>query len=357
MQTVIPSSSPAQAAPADAAAGTGAPQITEQRLIQAQEALGALKAEIERRLFGQSALVVQGIIGLLARGNVLIEGQPGLGKTLLVRVMSEALHLDFSRIQFTPDLMPADITGSQSLVHDEQGRASLEFRAGPVFSNIVLADEINRATPKTQSALLEAMQEQSVTVAGGRRPLPAPFMVIATQNPIEMEGTYPLPEAQLDRFLLKLEIAFPSFETLRDIGLHTTGQQELATTRVMDKQTLLSLQALVREIAVAPHVAEHAARLTLATHPDAPDAPESIRKYVRYGASPRAMQALILAGRAHALLCGRAWMSEEDIHQVAHPVLRHRMIPSFDAKLENVTNNDLVDQLLASAAQHVRATG
>ncbi len=355
MQTVIPSQTPAQP-PADAPP-TGAAPITEQRLMHAQEALGALKAEIERRLYGQSALVVQAIIGLLARGNVLIEGQPGLGKTLLVRVMSEALHLDFSRIQFTPDLMPADITGSQSLAHDEHGRATLEFRPGPVFANIVLADEINRATPKTQSALLEAMQEQSVTVGGGRRVLPPPFMVIATQNPIEMEGTYPLPEAQLDRFLLKLEVAFPSFETLRDIGLHTTGQQELATSRVMDKDTLLSLQALVREIAVAPHVAEHAARLTLATHPEAPDAPESIRKYVRYGASPRAMQALILAGRAHALLCGRAWMSEEDIHQVAHPVLRHRMIPSFDAKLEHVTNNDLVDQLLATATQQVRAAG
>jgi MoxR-like ATPase len=236
-------------------------------------------------------------------------------------------------------------------MHDEHGRASLEFRAGPVFSNIVLADEINRATPKTQSALLEAMQEhvghRRVAAAARCR---APFMVIATQNPIEMEGTYPLPEAQLDRFLLKLEVAFPSFETLCDIGLHTTAKDELSTTRVMDRATLVSLQALVREIAVAPHVAQHAARLTMATHPNAPDAPEPIRKYVRYGASPRAMQALILAGRAHALLCGRAWMSEEDIHQVAHPVLRHRMIPSFDAKLENVTNNDLVDQLLALVA-------
>ena len=356
MKTVIPSQTPAAPPAGQAPPATGTP-ITEQRLMQAQEALGALKAEVERRLYGQDALVVQAIIGLLARGNVLIEGQPGLGKTLLVRVLSEALHLDFSRIQFTPDLMPADITGSQSLVHDEQGRASLEFRPGPVFANIVLADEINRATPKTQSALLEAMQEQSVTVAGGRRGLPPPFMVIATPNPIEMEGTYPLPEAQLDRFLLKLEVAFPSLDTLRDIGLHTTGASELATQRVMDKQTLISLQELVREIAVAPHVAEHAARLTMATHPEAPDAPETIRKYVRYGASPRAMQALILAGRAHALLCGRAWMSEEDIHQVAHPVLRHRMIPSFDAKLDNVTNNDLVDQLLAAAAQQIRPTG
>jgi MoxR-like ATPase len=362
MQTVIPSQAPAPSVqvktqPVAMQPQIPGPGITEQRLVHAQEALGALKAEVERRLYGQGALVVQAIIGLLARGNVLIEGQPGLGKTLLVRVLSEALHLDFSRIQFTPDLMPADITGSQSLVHDEHGRASLEFRAGPVFANIVLADEINRATPKTQSALLEAMQEQSVTVGGGRRTLPAPFMVIATQNPIEMEGTYPLPEAQLDRFLLKLEVGFPSFETLCDIGLHTTNKDELATTRVMDRATLVSLQELVREIAVAPHVAQHAARLTMATHPDAPDAPEPIRKYVRYGASPRAMQALILAGRAHALLCGRAWMSEEDIHQVAHPVLRHRMIPSFDAKLENVTNNDLVDQLLALVGPRTRATG
>ncbi|MBL4689220.1 MAG: AAA family ATPase [Nannocystaceae bacterium] len=330
--------------------------ITEQRLVAAQDALGKLKTEIEKRLFGQSALVVQAIIGLLARGNILIEGQPGLGKTLPVHVMSEALDLQFSRIQFTPDLMPADITGSQTLVHDEKGAARLEFRAGPVFANIVLADEINRATPKTQSALLEAMQEQAVTVGGARRELPAPFIVAATQNPIEMEGTYPLPEAQLDRFLLKLEVPFPSFETLRDIGLHTTGTTEPTTERVMDRQTLIDLQSLVRDITVAPHVAEYAAKMVMATHPDSPDAPESIRKYVRYGASPRAMQSLILAGRAYALLCGRAWVGEDDLRQVAHPVLRHRMIPSFDAKLENITNNDLVDNLLSTVSE-VRATG
>jgi len=330
--------------------------ITEQRLVAAQDALGKLKAEIETRLFGQSALVLQAIIGLLARGNVLIEGQPGLGKTLLVRVLSEALDLQFSRIQFTPDLMPADITGSQTLVHDEHGAARLEFRPGPVFANIVLADEINRATPKTQSALLEAMQEQSVTVGGGRRELPDPFMVIATQNPIEMEGTYPLPEAQLDRFLLKLEVAFPNFETLRDIGLHTTGKSEATTNQVMDRPTLIDLQMLVRDITVAPHVAEYAAKMVMGTHPDGPETPEPIRRYVRYGASPRAMQSLILAGRAYALLCGRAWVGEDDLRQVAHPVLRHRMIPSFDAKLENVTNNDLVDTLLASIGE-VRAAG
>jgi MoxR-like ATPase len=351
LQTQVPIHPPANAhapAPAAAAAPQAAPQITEQRLVQAQDALGALKTEIEKRLFGQSALVLQAIIGLLARGNVLIEGQPGLGKTLLVKIMSEALQLQFSRIQFTPDLMPADITGSQSLVHDEHGKPSIEFRAGPVFANIVLADEINRATPKTQSALLEAMQEQAVTVAGTPRKLPNPFFVIATQNPIEMEGTYPLPEAPLERVLLKLEAGFPALETLRDNGLHTTGKDEATTSIVMERASLISLQALVREIAVAPHVAEYAARLVMATHPDQPETPPPIKKYVRYGASPRAMQSLILAGRAYARLCGRAWLSEDDLRQVAHPVLRHRMIPSFDAKLEGVTNNDLVDALLAT---------
>ena len=299
--------------------------ITEQQLVAAAESLGALKAEIERRVFGQSDLVLQAIVGLLARGNILIEGQPGLGKTLLVKVLSEALAMQFSRIQFTPDLMPADITGSQTLAHDEHGRAQLQFRAGPIFANMVLADEVNRATPKTQSALLEAMQEHSVTVAGQKRDLPSPFIVAATQNPIEMEGTYPLPEAQLDRFLLKLEVQFPSFDDLR-------------------------------EIVVAPHVAEYCAQITMATHPESPQAPEQVRRFVRYGASPRAMQALILAGRAYALLCGRGWVSEDDVRAIAHPVLRHRMIPTFDAKLESVTNNDLVDVLLG-AITPVRAAG
>jgi MoxR-like ATPase len=330
--------------------------ISEERIVRAQECLGGLKAEVEQRLFGQSTLVLQAIIGLLARGNVLIEGQPGLGKTLLVRVMSEALDLQFSRIQFTPDLMPADITGSQTLVHDERGHARLEFRAGPIFANMVLADEVNRATPKTQSALLEAMQEQAVTAGGQRRPLPAPFTVAATQNPIEMEGTYPLPEAQLDRFLLKLEVGFPSFEDLKEIGMRTTGKEEATTRTVMDRQTLLDLQELTREIVIAPHVAEFAAALTMATHPEAPNSPEEIKRFVRYGASPRAMQALILAGRAYALLCGRAWVCEDDIRAIAHPVLRHRMIPTFDAKLEGITNNNLVDTLIA-ALPNLQATG
>jgi len=335
-------------APVDAAAAREA-------AASFREVHDKIRSQVERMMVGQGNVVEGVLSALFSGGHVLLEGVPGLGKTMLVRSLGEAVHLDFSRIQFTPDMMPADIQGAQILVENEGGGHELQFEQGPLISNLVLADEINRATPKTQSALLEAMQEQSVTIGGGRRPLPAPFMVIATQNPIEMEGTYPLPEAQLDRFLLKLEVAFPSFETLRDIGLNTTGKDEVTTNMVMDRDTLVALQELVREIAVAPHVAEHAARLTMATHPDAPDAPEPIRKYVRYGASPRAMQSLILAGRAHALLCGRAWMSEEDIHQVAHPVLRHRMIPSFDAKLDNITNNDLVDQLLATAASQIRS--
>jgi MoxR-like ATPase len=250
--------------------------------------------------------------------------------------------------------MPADITGSQTLVHDEHGRARLDFRAGPIFANLVLADEVNRATPKTQSALLEAMQEHAVTVGGVRRTLPEPFLVAATQNPIEMEGTYPLPEAQLDRFLLKLEVVFPSFEDLREIGLRTTGRSEDTTARAMDRQTMIDLQNLVRDIVVAPHVAEFAASLTMATHPESANSTADVKRFVRYGASPRAMQALILAGRAYALLCGRAWVAEDDIRAIAHPVLRHRMIPSFDAKLEGITNNRLVDGLIATVP-NVRA--
>lgn len=330
-------------------AGDQHAEIAAERIVRAQSALGALQAEIEKRLFGQSPLVRGAILGLCTRGNILIEGQPGLGKTLLVRVMAEALDLEFSRVQCTPDLMPADITGSQTLVHDEAGRAKVEFRAGPIFANLVLADEVNRATPKTQSALLEAMQEQAVTVFGVRRPLPSPFMVAATQNPLEMEGTYPLPEAQLDRFLLKLEVALPRHDDLREIGLRTTTRDEATTRKVLDRPSVIGLQELVREIVVAPHVADFAARLVLMTHPSHKEAPEPIKKFVRYGASPRAMQALLLAGRANALMAGRPWVGEDDIRSVAHPVLRHRMILGFDARLENVTSNQLVDALLDRA--------
>ena len=261
-------------------------------------------------------------------------------------MLADALHLDFSRIQFTPDLMPADITGTTALVQTDGG-SELQFRPGPIFAHIVLADEINRATPKTQSALLEAMQEHAVTVAGERRILEEPFFVIATQNPIEMEGTYPLPEAQLDRFLLKLDVPFPTFEVLRNIGVLTTGKAMPEVSAVMDRQTLLDVQDLVREIVVAPHVADMAARLTLATHPESEASPPVVKKFVKYGASPRAMQALMLAGRAEALMAGRPWVSGTDLKKVAHPILRHRMILGFDAELEGVTADQIVDAVLA----------
>jgi MoxR-like ATPase len=326
------------------------PPPDEAGVAAAQQALTRVLAELGKVVLGQDTLCREVLIGLLAGGNVLIEGQPGLGKTLLVRALSDTLDIVGSRIQFTPDLMPADITGTQVLVRDDSGRSTLEFRPGPLFANLVLADEINRATPKTQSALLEAMQEHAVTVAGVRRVLDEPFAVIATQNPIEMEGTYPLPEAQLDRFLLKVTVGFPSLDVLRAIGLSTTGEQAPRAGQVMDRPTLLGIQRLVRQIVVAPHVAELAAKMTMATHPGHAAAPATISRYVRFGASPRAMQALLLAGRASALLAGRAWVGAEDLVAIARPVLRHRMILGFDATLDGITADALVADVLAAVA-------
>ena len=314
----------------------------------ASAALRGVLAELGTVVLGQESLCREVLIGLVAGGNVLIEGQPGLGKTLLVRTLADVVDVTASRIQFTPDLMPADITGTQVLMRDPEGRSTLEFRAGPLFANLVLADEINRATPKTQSALLEAMQEHSVTVAGTRHVLEEPFCVIATQNNIEMEGTYPLPEAQLDRFLLKVTVGSPTLEVLRSIGLATTGATVHTAKRVMDRATLRSIQRLVRQVVVAPHVADAAARMTMATHPNQAGTPEKITKYVRFGASPRAMQALLLAGRASALLAGRAWVGVEDLVAVAVPVLRHRMILGFDATLDGITTDGLIATVVSS---------
>ena len=314
----------------------------------ASAALRAVLGELATVVLGQDRLCREVVLGLFAGGNVLIEGAPGLGKTLLVRTLADVVDVTASRIQFTPDLMPADITGTQVLLRDAEGRSTLEFRPGPLFANLVLADEINRATPKTQSALLEAMQEHSVTVAGVRHVLDEPFCVIATQNNLEMEGTYPLPEAQLDRFLLKSIVGTPTLEVLRAIGVATTGVQVTRAGRVMDRPTLRGIQRLVRQIVVAPHVADAAARLTMATHPGQPGAPEPVSRYVRFGASPRAMQALLLAGRASALVAGRAWVGVEDLQAVAAPVLRHRLILGFDATLDGVTTDDLIAQVTAA---------
>lgn len=318
-------------------------------LDHAQTLLGRLDAEIRKAYIGQPALVRGAILGILCRGNLLLEGTPGLGKTLLVRVLASAMQLDFRRIQFTPDLMPADITGGPTLVQLPGGGTELRFRPGPVFAHIVLADEVNRGTPKTQSALLEAMQEQSVTIGGERHALQAPFMVIATQNPIEMEGTYPLPEAQLDRFLFKLQVAFPDAATLQRIGLETTGRSSPDVSPVLSRDDVLALQDRVRDIVVGPHLAEKAAQLVLATHPDQAGAPAPVRQFVRYGASPRAMQSLLLASRAQALLDGRGQASTDDLHAIAPMVLGHRVFLKFEAELEGVRQPDVVRAVLQAA--------
>jgi MoxR-like ATPase len=320
----------------------------EAMVAAASQALRGVLAELGTVVLGQESLCREVVLGLFAGGNVLIEGAPGLGKTLLVRTLADVVDVTASRIQFTPDLMPADITGTQVLMRDPDGRSTLEFRAGPLFANLVLADEINRATPKTQSALLEAMQEHSVTVAGARHILEEPFCVIATQNNIEMEGTYPLPEAQLDRFLLKVIVGSPTLEVLRSIGVSTTGDKTAKARRVMDRPTLRGIQRLVRQVVVAPHVADAAARMTMATHPGQAGAPEKVTRYVRFGASPRAMQALLLAGRASALVAGRAWVGVEDLVAVAQPVFRHRMILGFDATLDGITTDGLIKSVIES---------
>ncbi len=318
-------------------------------LEQATADLSALRAEIRKAYIGQDDLVEGVIIGLLAQGNLLLEGAPGLGKTLLVKVLSEALQLRFSRIQFTPDLMPADITGGPTLLKDTDGQTVLRFRPGPIFAHVVLADEINRGTPRTQSALLEAMAEQAVTISGERRPLEAPFFVIATQNPIEMEGTYPLPEAQLDRFLFKLQVALPPLEILKRIGLETTSTAPPTIEPVLSRARLLALQQLARGVVISDALAALAARITLASHPSSPLAPERVRAYVRFGASPRATQSLVLASRARALVSGRAWVSEEDVLAVSHSVLQHRIFTSFEAKLEGINISSIVEAVLEAA--------
>jgi len=314
---------------------------------QFRERLSALEAELGRIVVGNQAVVRQTLVAILAGGHVLLEGVPGMGKTLLCRSLSEALDLEFRRIQFTPDLMPADILGTLVVTEDEKGRKGFEFQAGPIFGNLVLADEINRATPKTQSALLEAMQEGRVTTAGEQRPLPQPFFVLATQNPIEMEGTYPLPEAQLDRFLFKIDVAPQGVDALVEILKRTTGADVPVPKAVLDAAELLKFRALARDVPAAEPVLRYAASLIRATHPDADEAPERIKRFVRFGSSPRGAQALVLGAKVQALLAGRAHVDPSDVKDVAKPALRHRMLLNFEGEAEGVKVEDLLDDVLA----------
>ena len=314
--------------------------------------VAGLEREVSRVIVGQD-LVVRGVtIALLAGGHVLLEGLPGLGKTLLVRTIGRALQLQYSRIQFTPDLMPADILGTNVLLETAHpGQRTFQFQAGPIFANLVLADEINRATPRTQSALLEAMQEQAVSIGTSSHPLPRPFFVLATQNPIELEGTYPLPEAELDRFFFKLNVGFPTRAELSRIVDRTTGPRVEPPTPVTDGPSVLDLQEVARQIPAASHVADYAVRLVLASHPDLPEAAETARRNIRFGASPRAAQAMILAGKIHAVLAGRVNVSFDDVRRVALPALRHRLILNYEAEAKGMTTERVVAELLAAVPE------
>ena len=313
--------------------------------VRFREDFAKVRGEIGKAVVGHREVVDGVLVGLFAGGHVLLEGVPGLGKTLLIRSLSEALHLKFSRIQFTPDLMPADVTGTTIVVETERGR-EFQFRRGPIFAQIVLADEINRATPKTQSALLEAMQERSVTVGGTTHELERPFFVMATQNPIEQEGTYPLPEAQLDRFFFKLEVGYSSREELIEIlDLTTTGKSP-SIERVLDAERIVEHQTLVRSVFVPPAVQEFAVRLVMATHPQGPFATPIVNRFLRFGASPRAAQTIALAAKVHALLDSRPQASFDDVKRVVVPAMRHRCLMNFDAEAEGVTADEVLRNIL-----------
>ena len=304
----------------------------------------SLETELARVIVGQNDLVRDTVISLVAGGHMLLEGVPGLGKTMLVRSLGQALALKFARIQFTPDLMPADIVGT-NIIREDKGRREFHYQAGPLFANLVLADEINRATPKTQSALLEAMQERTVTVGTETRALPAPFFVLATQNPIELEGTYPLPEAQLDRFFFKSLVPFPSEDELLEIARRTTGVSMPELDVVADADAILAAQRVAREVPIAEHVLAYAGKLISSTHPDRTEI-EAVRRYVRFGASPRGLQTLVLAGKVRALLEGRYNVAFDDLVAVAHPALRHRVFLQFEAEADHVSADQLIDQIL-----------
>jgi MoxR-like ATPase len=319
---------------------------TEQRIAGFRQAYQDLRTEVGKVIVGQQEIVEGTLTAVLGGGHVLLEGVPGLGKTLLVRTLADVLDLSFNRVQFTPDLMPADIIGTNLVMETPEGRRHFQFQHGPVFAHIILADEINRATPKTQSAMLEAMQERQVTAAGEVRRLPDPFFVLATQNPIDQEGTYPLPEAQLDRFFFKLVVGYPTGPELAEVLNRTTRAGQAKVAKVLDGPRLLELQALVREVPVASHVQDYAVRLVLATHPRTATALPIASKYLRFGSSPRGAQTLMLGAKVRALTQGRFNVSFDDLQAVALPALRHRLILNFEAEAEGVTTDLVIAQVL-----------
>ena len=320
----------------------------EQQIADFQQRFGRVRDEIGKVIVANEEIIEGLLICLLANGHALLEGVPGLGKTKLVQTLSDVLHLEFSRIQFTPDLMPADIVGTNVVLESADGDKHLDFQPGPVFANVLLADEINRATPKTQSALLEAMQDHSVTVGRTSYKLEQPFLVLATQNPLEMEGTYPLPEAQLDRFLFKLKLEFPDIESLHEIIERTTQLEEPQVERVLDGEQILEMRRTVRSVPIAKPVQDYAIRLTLATHPDSHHRHDMTTRYVRYGAGPRAIQAIVLAGKIHALLHDRVHVAAADIQAVALPALRHRVLLNFEGEADRVDTDTIIRAILES---------
>lgn len=328
--------------------------VTESNINLFEEQCKKIFAEVSRDVIGQKEVVENTIIAMIAGGNVLLEGVPGVGKTRLVRTLGRVFNMPFSRIQFTPDLMPADVTGTNIIVKDKAGNSTFEFQPGPVFSNIILADEINRATPKTQSALLEAMQEHTVTVMGVSRPLEEPFFVLATQNPIEQDGTYPLPEAQMDRFMFKVNVPNPSLEELMQIVELTQKTMAETADCVCDKKELLEMRATANQIPVATEVLKYSMVLVSATHPDSSCAAEAAKKYIRVGASPRAGQALISAAKVLALINGRFNVAYSDIEQLAYPVLRHRIKLGFEAIAERISADSIIGMILDEVRKKYR---